>query len=59
MLLTTTIVWEIEKPNGQYRRPTNKHILNTLLPDFIFKDLETGIQKTVDWFINNYPYIRT
>jgi GDP-L-fucose synthase len=53
------VVWETEKPNGQYRRPTNKHILNTLLPEFIFIDLETGINKTVDWFINNYPYIRT
>ena len=52
------VVWETEKPNGQYRRPTNKHILNTLLPEFIFTDLETGIQNTVDWFIENYSKIR-
>ena len=52
------IVWETEKPNGQYRRPTNKHILNTLLPEFIYTDLKTGINKTVDWFNNNFPNLR-
>ena len=52
------VIWETKKPNGQYRRPTNKHILNTLLPEFIFTDLETGIQNTVDWFIENYSKIR-
>jgi len=52
------VVWETEKPNGQYRRPTNKHILNTLLPEFIYTDFKTGINKTVDWFNNNFPNLR-
>ena len=53
------IIWEPEKPRGQYRRPTNKNLFNILLSEFSFTELEIGIQKTVDWFINNYPNIRT
>jgi len=52
------IIWEPEKPNGQYRRPTNNSVLNTLLPEFSFTELEVGIHKTVQWFMKNYPNIR-
>ena len=52
------VVWDTNKPNGQLRRPTNKNIFEALLPDFSFTNLETGVQKTVDWFIKTYPDIR-
>ena len=53
------INWEKEKPMGQLRRPTSKKLLNTIFPNFIFKSLDDGIKETVNWFIKNYPHIRT
>ena len=53
------INWEKEKPMGQLRRPTSKKLLNTIFPNFIFKSLYDGIKETVNWFIKNYPHIRT
>lgn len=53
------INWEKEKPMGQLRRPTSKKLINTIFPNFIFKSLDDGIKETVNWFIKNYPHIRT
>ena len=52
------INWEKEKPMGQLNRPTSKELLNTILPNFIFKSLDDGIKETVSWFNQNYPNIR-
>jgi hypothetical protein len=40
------------------RRPTNKDVFNSTLPDFEYTDLRESIQKTVDWFADNYPTVR-
>jgi len=52
------IKWLTEKPNGQMRRPTNKSIFHSTLPDFQHADLKDSINKTVEWFGKNYPNVR-
>lgn len=52
------VIWEKNKPTGQFRRPTNKKLFNSIFPTFDYVHLEKGINETVSWFINNYKYIR-
>jgi GDP-L-fucose synthase len=48
------VVWESNKPDGQYRKPSDNSKLRSYLPDFKFTPVEEGIEKTVEWLINNY-----
>jgi GDP-L-fucose synthase len=48
------IKYDINKPKGQFRKPAKSDIPK----DFIFTPLEEGINKTIDWFINNYETAR-
>lgn len=48
------IIFDSEKPMGQYRKPA---ISNAPI-EFDFTDLEIGIKKTIQWFIENYKNIR-
>lgn len=52
------IIYDESKPEGQHRKPSNNEPLKTLLPDFKFRSLESGIQKTVDWFLHAWPNVR-
>jgi len=52
------INWQKEKPNGQFRRQTEKKIFESIFPEFNFTSFESGIEKTVNWFNLNYPNIR-
>lgn len=52
------IVYDESKPEGQHRKPSNNGPLTSLLPDFKFRSLESGIQKTVDWFTETWPNVR-
>ena len=47
------IKYDSSKPNGQLRKPAKSDI-----PDFKFTPLEEGLNKTIDWFLENYNYIR-
>lgn len=47
------IVFDTTKPSGQFRKPAKSDI-----PDWKFTSLEEGINKTIDWFIENYDNIR-
>ena len=52
------INWDIEKPEGQYRKPSlNKKFLKTF-NDFKYTSLDDGLKKTCEWFSLNYPNIR-
>lgn len=42
------------KPNGQFRKPAKSDVPS----DFKFTPLEEGINKTIDWFIENVEKIR-
>jgi GDP-L-fucose synthase len=52
------VVWQSDKPDGQFRKPSDNSKLKSLIPDFKFTPIEEGIEKTVDWLIDNYSDIR-
>tara|TARA_Y100000034_G_scaffold52507_1_gene64456 strand:+ start:950 stop:1876 length:927 start_codon:yes stop_codon:yes gene_type:complete len=52
------VVWRSDKPNGQFRKPSNNSKLLSYLPDFKFTPIEEGIEKTVNWLMDNYRRIR-
>jgi len=52
------LIWDKTKPNGQLIRTTNNLLLNELLPNFEFTDFDIALQKSIKWFIDNYPNIR-
>jgi len=47
------IKFDNTKPNGQFRKPAKSDY-----PDFEFINLEEGLNKTIDWFLDNYDTIR-
>ena len=44
--------------NGQYQKTASSKNLLDIFTDFQFTTLETGLHKTVQWFISNYPSVR-
>jgi GDP-L-fucose synthase len=52
------LIFDAEKPDGQYRKPSDASKLNSYLPDFKWTPLEEGIERTVDWFLSHYPNVR-
>lgn len=52
------IVFDSSKPDGQFRKPSDTTKLKRLNPNFQWTPLEEGIEKTVDWFLRNYPKVR-
>ena len=53
------IVWDKSKPNGQRSIHTSKDTVDGLFPDFEYTDIYKGLEKTWDWFCNNYPEVRS
>ena len=52
------IVWDLDKPEGQFRKPSDNSIIRSIAPDFRFTPIEEGIHKSITWFKDNYPNIR-
>ena len=52
------IIFDTNKPFGQYRKPSDNSIFTKLYPDFVFTPLEEGLKETIEWFITNYDNIR-
>ena len=52
------VVWDNDKPDGQYRKPSSIEKLKSYLPDFEFTSVEDGLKETVEWFYNNYESAR-
>ena len=52
------VVWQEDKPDGQFRKPSDNSKLLSYLPDFEFTSLEDGLKETIDWFIKNYDNCR-
>ena len=52
------LVFDSDKPDGQHRKPSDNSKLKSYLPDFEFTPIDKGIEKTVEWFLNNYENIR-
>lgn len=52
------IIYDDNKPDGQYKKTTDNSRLIKQLPGLEFTPLQEGIQKTVDWFVDNYENCR-
>ena len=52
------VIFDMEKPDGQFRKPTDPSRLLAHIPGFKFTPLKEGIKESVDWFIENYPNVR-
>ena len=52
------IIYQKEKPDGQFRKPSDNSAIKDLFPDFKFTPIEEGIQKSIDWFERNYTEAR-
>lgn len=58
MKFTGKIIFDDTKPDGQFRKPSDTAKFLKYRPDFKFSSVEKGVEKTVHWFIKNYPKIR-
>ena len=52
------VIFDTDKPAGQFRKPADNSKLKKLIPDFKFTSIEDGIKDTVDWFCNNFETAR-
>lgn len=52
------VIFDANKPDGQFRKPSDNSKLKKYCPDFEFTPIVTGIEKTIEWFESNYPNIR-
>ena len=53
------IVWNINKPNGQFRKPSsNKKLLDLGWKETDYTPLKEGLKKTCEWFKISYPNVR-
>jgi len=52
------VVFDVTKPNGQFRKPSDNSKIKNYLPDFKFTPLYEGLKETIDWFEGNYNVIR-
>ena len=48
------IIFDSTKPMGQYKKPA----ISDAPDNFIFTDLNSGIESTIEWFKKNYNTLR-
>lgn len=53
------LIWRTDKPDGQFRKPSDNSKLKKYLPNFQYTPLYEGLKKTIAWFEEHYPLIRT
>ena len=53
------IQWLTDKPDGQFRKPSDNSRVKEYLPTFQFTPIYEGLKKTISWFEENYPNIRS
>jgi len=53
------VEWDTSKPNGQRSRPSSTERIDSILPDMNYTPVSVGIQETWNWFVENYPNVRT
>jgi GDP-L-fucose synthase len=52
------VIWDKDKPDGQFRKPSDNSKIKHYLPDFKFTSLYTGLSETISHFLKNYEVIR-
>lgn len=58
MNFTGEINYDRDKPDGQFRKPSDSESLKSYLPEFTYQNLDMGLSKTIEWFVANYPNLR-
>lgn len=52
------VIFDKTKPDGQFRKPSDNSKLKSYLPNFEFTPIESGLKKTITWFVENYENTR-
>jgi len=52
------VKWDTDKPDGQFRKPSDNSKIKNYLPNFKFTPLYNGLKGTINWFESNYENIR-
>lgn len=52
------ILWDKDKPEGQYRKPSDNSIFKENFPNFKYTDFKEGLESTCKWFVESYPQVR-
>jgi len=58
MNFTGEIVFDTTKPEGQIRKPSDTTPLKLAFPTYEFISIDTGIRRTVEWFVSNFENTR-
>lgn len=52
------VIFDATKADGQFKKTAANKKLRGLRPDYKFVSIDDGIQKSVDWFVENYEKAR-
>lgn len=52
------VIFDSTKPDGQFRKPSDNNKIKTYLPNFEFTPLYEGLKETIEFFENNYSFVR-
>ena len=52
------IIYDTNYSDGQYRKSVDNKKLKEIIPNLKFTEINKGLEKTIEWFINNYESIR-
>jgi GDP-L-fucose synthase len=52
------VIFDSSKPDGQFRKPSDNTKIKTYLPNFEFTPLYEGLKETIEFFENNYSFVR-
>lgn len=52
------VVFDSSKADGQFKKTADNAKLRSFQPDFKFITIEEGVQKAVDWFVENHDVCR-
>lgn len=52
------IKFDTDKPEGQFRKPSDNSVIKDMFTDFKFTGIEEGLKESVEWFLTNYPNVR-
>lgn len=52
------IIFKKEKPDGQFRKPSDNSAITSMFPDFKFTPILEGMEKSINWFEKNYQIAR-
>ena len=52
------VSWDVSKPAGQFRKPSSNARFMEINPSYKYTQLQDGLEKTCEWFLDNYPNVR-